>query len=377
MHTADFQTAHMWNLLRVGTTPCISIYLPTHKRGMETKQNGIRFKNQLRRCRELLQKHGLSEVEAKALLRPGTDALADAPFWKHLQRGLAFFMAPDFFRALILPIECREHVHIGTQFYIKPLVSLLNTENRFFLLALSRGQAKLYEADRWGMEEIAIPEAPPDLETFLQYDETQEHVQRHTTPIGKTDGSASMFHGQGNVADERAHKRRVDEYVKAVKNAVEKHIGADGRPLVLVAPEYVQAVYRDTSRYHHLLDESIQRTPDPLSESELYEAVQGVVRPHFEQIARDRLGNYQDLLATEHASDRIEQIISAAQQGRVQTLLVDPTVSDTKSSRVSFESGEEPLNLAVRHTLTHGGDVYAVDRQAMPSRSPAGAIFRY
>jgi hypothetical protein len=77
-------------------------------------------------------------------------------------------------------------------------------------------------------------------------------------------------------------------------------------------------------------------------------------------------------------SNQVEQIVPAASEGRVRTLLVDPTVSVRGYSGIASEGGEEELlDLAVRYTLAQGGEVYAVDRQDIPSQSPAGAIFRY
>lgn len=357
--------------------PCLSIYLPTHQRGMDTKEDPIRLKNLLGQSEKRLRERGFSGAKVDKLLDPVAELLETPSVWQHLDRGLAVFLATDLFRALTLPIECPEQAWVGTHFHVKPLVPLWGPSNRFHLLALSRGQAKLYEADRWAMHEVTLPDTPTDLEEFLKYDEAQESLQHHSAPAGKTIGTDTMFHGQGNIADKAQQKRSVDEYVKAVRNGVERHLAADHCPLVLVALEYIQSTYRSVSHYGHLLADGIQEAPDHLNETQLYEAARAIIDPHFAQTTRDRLSTFHDLLGSGRASDRIEQIVGAARQGRVQTLLLDPKVSLADEAGVPVENGEEPFDLAVRATLAQGGDVYAIDRQALCSGSAVGAIFRY
>jgi len=372
-----FQQGVVEDLLAMQFSLCISIYLPTHRQGMETKKNAIRFKNLLRDGEKRLQERGLSRRKIQRILRPGAELLETPIVWQHLDRGLAVFITPETFRALTLPIACPEQVWVGTHFHIKPLVPLWGPANRFYFLALSRGQVRFYEADRWTFQEIELLDTPKDLDEFLRYDEAQEHLQSHTMPPGRVAGTAAMFHGQGNVADKAAQKARVDEYVKAVRNGVERHLAADNCPLVLVAPEYIQSIYREVSHYSHLLSDGLQQAPDRLTARELYDAVRTIAEPHSRQVVSDRLASFRGLLGTGHASGQIEQIVAAARAGRVQTLLLNPTASPGNGPDGATESEEESLDLAVRCTLTQGGEVYAVNRQDLPSRSTVGAIFRY
>jgi hypothetical protein len=378
MLTTELRRNRIHELITVESDPCISIYLPTHKYGSETKEDIIRFKNLLRQCERRLNNRGITGETAEQILRPGTDLLAASIVWQHLEQALAVFISPDFFRAITVPLECQEQAWVTTHFYIKPLVPLLGPDNRFWILALSRGQVRLYEADRWGMCNIPLEGAPNSLEDFLKYDEAQERLQYHTAPSGKSTGTGAVFHGHGNIADKARQKRCVSEYVKAARKAVEKRLAAENWPLVLVAPEYIQSTYRDVSHYSHLLPSGVQRSPDRLGEAELYEAASAITQPHFKKTICDRLGNYLHLIDTSNASGQIEQIVPAASEGRIRTLLVDPTVSVRGYSGIASEGGEEELlDLAVRCTLAQGGEVYAVDSQDMPSQSPAGAIFRY
>lgn len=375
------------DLLTVESDPSLSIYLPTHEKGAATKEDPIRFKNLLRQCERQLKHRGFTGVPLRRLFQSAQAMLDASQAWHYLERALAVFISTDLFRAFTLPFECSEQAWVGTRFHVKPLVPLWDAECRFCVLALSQGQAKLYDADRRGLAEKVLSHAPRDLDEFLRYDEAQVHLQCRTVPSGKSTGTDAVFHGQGNVADDARHKRTVDEYVKAVRNAVEDHLAGDHRPLVLAAPAYIQSVYREASRYSYLLPAPVVLAPDRLSEAQLHDAARDAAVPYFQQHVKARLAQYHHLLEQGQALAKAEDVVAAAQAGRVDTLLVDPAAhawADPDTPGLDPDEPAEPaqnrrdlLDVAVRWTLTQGGNVYAVARHDLRSQSPAGAILRY
>lgn len=373
------------DILAIESEPCASVYLPTHEKGGETKEDPIRFKNLLSQCEKRLRQRGVGDETIARLFRSAQTLLDTSVAWQHLERGLAVFISADIFRIFRLHFACPEQAWIGGRFYVKPLAPLWNTEHRFCILAVSQGQTKFYEADRYGVQERTLSSAPRDLREFLQYDDAEEHLQYHAAANSRSGGETAVFHGQGNIADEARHKKMVDEYVKAVRNAVEDYLAGSNRPLVLMAPTYVQSVYRRVSHYTYLLPSEVVLSPDQMSEESLYAAAQEAVRPHFQQQIRTRVDRYCHLLAHGQAVDEIGDIIAAAREGRVETLLLDPNVSvwatsgevDSDEPAETRENRKDLLDLAARWTLAHGGEVYAVAREDLPSQSPAGATLRY
>jgi hypothetical protein len=77
---------------------CISIYLPTHRTGMETCQGQIKLKNLLREAENILLALGLTDKEANELISPAQQLLQRGKFWEHQLDGLALFITKDFFR---------------------------------------------------------------------------------------------------------------------------------------------------------------------------------------------------------------------------------------------------------------------------------------
>src|SRR5690606_9189797 len=79
------------------STPCISLYQPTHRHHPDNAQDPIRFRNLVRALAESLrQKYVKADVDS--LLRPFSELAGNAAFWNCTLDGLAVLAAPDFFR---------------------------------------------------------------------------------------------------------------------------------------------------------------------------------------------------------------------------------------------------------------------------------------
>ncbi|NLW68619.1 MAG: hypothetical protein GXY28_12565, partial [Bacteriovoracaceae bacterium] len=68
---------------------CVSIYLPTHRAGMETQQGAIRLKNLLKKAEELRPLTSLRPAQMRALLEPAQNLITDTLFWQYQDEGLA------------------------------------------------------------------------------------------------------------------------------------------------------------------------------------------------------------------------------------------------------------------------------------------------
>jgi hypothetical protein len=92
-------------------------------------------------------------------------------------------------------------------------------------------------------------------------------------------------------------------------------------------------------------------------------------------------------LGTGLASNIVEEIVPAANHGRVGLLFVARGCQrwgtfDSDSSQVQVFSGKEPnaedlLDLAAMQTYLNGGTVYALARDKMPEGALMAAVYRY
>src|SRR4051812_23785 len=79
---------------------CISIFLPTHRSGMEVneKQDAIALKNALQSIEIDLRKQGLAVQNIETLLSPGFELYKNEIFWNNQLDSVAVFMASNFFK---------------------------------------------------------------------------------------------------------------------------------------------------------------------------------------------------------------------------------------------------------------------------------------
>ena len=84
------------------------------------------------------------------------------------------------------------------------------------------------------------------------------------------------------------------------------------------------------------------------------------------------------------ASNRLKDIVTAAHDGRVVTLIVSDSIEalgtfdeETNQATGAREGGEDLVNDAVIQTITHAGSVLVTTTKKMPNGAPAIAIFRY
>src|SRR5438132_720330 len=70
-------------LLQDHPAPCVTLTMPTARKGPETQQNAIRFKNLLREAEDKLSSFQLRTDEAQKLLAPAVELQDDAEFWMH------------------------------------------------------------------------------------------------------------------------------------------------------------------------------------------------------------------------------------------------------------------------------------------------------
>jgi hypothetical protein len=132
-----FTTARLKKLVETEKGVRVSLFMPTHRRSAETKEDQIRFKNLLGEAEKALLDGYPEEQE---LLEPTRSLLQDNPFWQHQGDGLTVFFSPGEFQYYRLPISLEELVVVGERFHLKPLLPLLSGDGRFHVLALVRAR---------------------------------------------------------------------------------------------------------------------------------------------------------------------------------------------------------------------------------------------
>jgi hypothetical protein len=316
--------------------------------------------------------------------------LQNAAFWQHQSNGLAMYTCAELFRYYRLPFEFRPLAIVGDRFHIKPLLPLVSVDGRFYVLALSQGEIRLLQCTRYGVSDVNLPRVPDSLADALKWDDPEKRLQFHTatrTPGAKGDRPA-IFHGHG-VASADDPKDYISRYFHKVDKGLTALFAGERAPLVLAAVDYLHPIYRAANTYRRLVDAGIAGNPEALSVEELHRQAWAIVQPLFVAEQEQATDRYRQLagVGSPRASGDLEEVVRAAYQGRVETLLVavgeqcwgtfDPASNDVEAHSGRKPADQDLLDFAVIHTLFQGGDVYAIEPADVPSGTSVAAVFRY
>ncbi|HEX2162743.1 MAG TPA: hypothetical protein VHM02_02220 [Thermoanaerobaculia bacterium] len=369
--------------------PHVSLFLPTVRAGQESQQNPIRFKNLLRDAAARLGERGAGEAEVADLLAPARELVDDYGFWQHQLDGLAVFLARGFARTYRLPLAFTELVMVEDRFHLKSLFPLFADEGRFFVLALSQNDVRLLEGSRHEVREVPLVDVPKSLADALGHELTDNHLYFHTGNRATSPGGGRgtpVYHGQS--ANEENAKEEIRKFFGLVDRGVRDLLDEDGRsPLVLAGVEYLLPIYREQSSYPNVLAEGVRGNPDGLAAGELHRRAWGVVEERFRATRREAAERYGDLSGTGRVSRRLEEVVPAALDGRVDTLFVargvrqwgrfDPATRAIERHPEQRADSKDLTDRAAVETFVNSGTVYAVEPEEVPEGGPLAAIFRY
>jgi hypothetical protein len=365
--------------------PCVSVFMPTHRRGLEVQQDPIRFKNLLKQAEERLIHNGLRVPNAKELLEPVQALAQDTRFWSHQSDGLAVFFSAEDFRHYSLPVNFDELVVVADRFHLKPILPVLSGDGLFYVLALSLNQVRLLEGTRYSVDDVDLDGVPQGLEEALRLDTPEKQIQWPASAQGGGGKGAAVFHGHGGGTDDP--KENILQYLRRVDKGLHDLIGNEHAPLVLAAVEYLFPIYKEANTYAHLLEHGIPGNPEGLTSQQLHAQAWSIIEPRFQKEQQHAVSQYNRLAGTGRTSKDLEDIARAAYHGRVDALFVATGVqrwgsfdpgTDTVRLRDKARSGDEDLlDFAAIQTFLNGGTVFAVVPENVPDDRHVAAIFRY
>lgn len=368
------------------TGPCVSIFLPTHRAGPETRQDPVRLKNLLRQTGNDLAASGLKASAIKKFLAPAWDLVGQDFFWQHQDDGLAIFVSKQIFSCFRLPLEFQELAVVAPRrFHLKPLFPLLTDDSHFYVLALSQNHVKIYQATRTRIREVEVRQMPKGLRDLMIEEPSEIQLQYHTAAAGGAGGRSAIYHGHSAGAGHR--KIRLLKYFREIDQSLHDLLQTDPVPLVVATVDYLFAIYREANTCPKLIMEPVRGNPDELSAVELHTAAWKVAWPLFAADRRKACQLYEELAGTSRATADLAAVFNAAQQGRIEFLFVPVGVQrwgtwDRDKQRMEVHEepsaeNEDLLNLATLLVYAGGGKVYAAGPERMPGGETIAAVLRY
>ena len=362
---------------------CISIYMPTHRSGVETQQNQIRFKNLIRDAEERLIASGMKPQDARSFLEKAQGMVNNVLFWRQQRDSLALFLSSDLFLHYNLPVHTAELIVVTDRFHLKPLLPLLSRDEHFYILTLSQNEVKLYEGTSLSLREMKIEGLPQGMGKALQADEPEKQVRFRSGGGGGERGAMISGHG-AEIEDTKDNLLR---YFRQVDRVLKDALKDEHVPLILAGVEFLFPIYREVNTYPALIEENIAGNPKRLSKEGLKKKGWALVSQHYAKDIESAVNLYKQSQGTGLTASNIKDILVAAHQGRVGVLFV-PLEKElwgsfkSDSGHVTFSEtpvtgGEDLFDLAAILTHVQGGNVFALPPENIPEGLSIAALFRY
>ncbi len=367
------------------SVPCLSLYQPTHRHHPGNQEDPIRFRNLVKQLDQSLQKR-FTTAEIRALLEPFEALSRDHEFWNHSMDGMAVFGAPGFFQVFGLQRTTRELAVVADSFHTKPLLSFLQSTDRFQVLALNLHEIKLFEGNRDALDEIALAPGIPRTLTEALGEELTEPHQTVASYGGAGGGSVAMRHGHGDKKDEM--DKDADRFFRMVDRAIfQSHSQPSGLPLILAALPDHQGHFRKHSQNTFLLDEGIIVHPDALPMTEFRERAWHIFQPQYQAGLAELANEFAVAKSKGLGQDEVKKVAEAAAGGRIAILLLE--ANRQISGRINGATGEVELRdlsdpdvddlfddlgeLVVKS----GGRVVVIPADRMPTKTGVAATCRF
>ena len=292
----------------------------------DSQQNPVRYRNLLKELKAALeQKHRGPDQRRCSSLSSGS--LDDDDFWAHPQDGIAVFGAPGFFHVEKVQRPVPEMVVVNDHLYLKPLVRVFQSEDTYQILALDREEIKLYQGNRYVLDEIVMaPSVPRTIEEALGPNgdaaghREERHARRRAAPAsrGQARFTATARRrtscGSTSSASSASSTARSPKRIRSLRTL----------PLILAAlPEYHTPLPRDQPQSVPAR-RGIHKNADAMKPEEAARrgvACHGAALP---RAARSSCStSYHARKARGLATDDLTHAVEFATDGRVGTLLVE------------------------------------------------------
>ena len=373
----SFRAEALTDLLADGAGPRLSIYLPTHRRHPDWKQDPVRYRALLGRAAELLAGH-VPARDQDAFLEP-LRALEKGGDWEHALDGLALFRSKDTTAAYRLPMPVPELVVVAETYHTKPLLRFLRSNMRYLVLAVSQKAVTLYEGTSFGAGPVNLSGVPSSLREALGVRAPDRIFQSQYV-------RGAEFHGQGPGKEIR--KEELLQFFRQIDRGLHEYLRNEHVPLLLASVKYYHPIYAMANRYPGLLHEQLTGSYERATPEKIHAEAWPIVSRVFESRVGSWAARFRERVGTGLASDRLEEIGVAAVTGRVLCLLVAEDeaiwgVLDRATGAIERRDGKQDgqdadlLDDLAEEAYKRGAEVYVVPRASMPAAGPVAAIYRF
>jgi len=381
--TTFLEAGELKQMLSAMGGPCLSVYAPITKAPSDQGQYALRWKE----CLKSLDKD-IAKFDGQAeYLR---NSIAD---WNSIYdpkeahgAAVAVFRSGDVYRRIWLhhPVDAR--AVLGRQFYIRPLLPELARDRVFYILALSQKDVRLLRCTATTVETVQFP--PSTLTSFDAYlnPAKPDHVSDNRASPGPSSGASKgvMF---GTTTDREDKGEHLAHFFRQIDRGLNEVLRESQAPVVLAAVEYELALYRASTTYGKVVEDAVEGAPNGLKGGELQARALAVMEKRYGQKLEKALDSYEQHFGAGRATNSLKEVVAAAHDGRILTLLVSDSMElpgrfeesthEVKAKSNGLPDEEDLLNDAAVQCIVHAGQVLVAPNNRMPNGAPLAAILRF
>lgn len=354
---------------------CVSLYMNTHMTWPDSEQNPIVFKNLVKELEQILAEQ-MKGRDFRPILAEFQKFQTEDEFWKTRTPALAMYYHAGHLHRFDLPRAVPDGIHVAESFHLKPIFRILQTTDRFNILALDRRQAQLFEASRDGIIPLALSDIPDNPK--IHDNGARSRVgEQHFSAYG---GAVMTIHDVDEKESDAEFFAEIDDFV-AAQLTHRNHL-----PLVLAALSEHQGTFRKVSHNKRLLSEGVVASPHHLPLRELRDQAFAVVEKSQHAAVRDLINQVEAARAHGKGSTDLAEVAKAAVAGRVHAIIVD--ADQTIGGRLSAEGDilkadqshpevDDLLDDIMESVFKSDGEIFVLPSGIMPLDSGIAALFRY
>jgi hypothetical protein len=353
-------------LQQISGYPALTITLPTHRTSPENRQDRIRVKNLVEQAtNRLLAEFSKQDI---APLLDRLEKLTQEIDYRNTLDGLALFANRDFARAIVLPFNLKERVHVDETFLTRDLVFAMNRTPRYWVLVLSEKPTRLYEATRDNLVEVQDGGFPIT----------------HEGPGGEQPLPGGFGINKSAYRDEYHRK-----FFRQIDHSLKPFLADDPLPIVVVGVDRFLAFFNEVTEHKTSILATLQGSHDKTSAHELGKLVWPRAKEALSAQRQEVLSELEMAISARKSVSSIGEVWRMASEGRGRLLLVEedfhfPAKVD-ESGKNLIPAGDvtttgvmdDAVDEIIEMVLNKQGQVIFLENGQLASHQRIALILRY
>ena len=349
-------------LKNVQTRGCVSIIFNTHRTSPESQKDVIQLKNLIRDAGLRLKQHYDAEF-AEMIVARLEEFTAE---FNHLYNldSMAVFVNEDTAEVVRMAIPVYDRVDVGTNFVVRDLVRAANESAGYYVLVLSRRQARLIEAYN----------SNPLRESFDGFPMINEVIE--TDPHKLT-----MATGTDNI---------IENFFRHVDNLVSRILNKNRLPLVVATEERNYHHYMKVATHTADVIGHLNQNRDEVEARLIVADCWPIVRDTVRQKNADRVNDLRRAVSSGNFMSDINDISRALLEGRGRTLYVktdyyqpgvmaEDHIQLMESTNGGTTEGmvDDVVDRLVNRSIGYGGEVVFLESDELEKFDGVALVTRY